>query len=69
MPTRTRPMLAVRLIGPADVVAAHKAHLIAHFAEMFGDRAICRASTHPAGYANETRVYLTVKEVPPDDPQ
>lgn len=69
MSARTRPLLAVRLIGPVDVVAANKAHLITHFAEMFGDRAVCRASTHPASYANETRVYLTVKEVPPDDPQ
>ena len=67
MPKRSRPLLAVRLIGPADVVAAHKEHLLAHFADTFGDRATCRASTHPASYANESRVYLTVtrKEVPP----
>jgi hypothetical protein len=60
MPNRPRPLLAVRLIGPADVVAAHKEHLLAHFADAFGERAACRASTHPASYANETRVYLTV---------
>jgi hypothetical protein len=67
MPNRSRPLLAVRLIGPTDVVAVHKQHLLAHFAESFGDHAICRASTHPASYANEIRVYLTVtrKEVPP----
>jgi hypothetical protein len=67
MPARPRPLIAVRLIGPADVVTAHKEHLLAHFAQTFGEHATCRASTHPASYANETRVYLTVtaKEVPP----
>jgi hypothetical protein len=67
MSHRSRPLLAVRLIGPAEVVTAHKAHLLAYFADAFGERAICRASTHPAGYTGETRVYLTVtkKEVPP----
>jgi hypothetical protein len=67
MPHELRPLLAVRLIGPADVVAAQKQHLLAHFADAFGERATCRASTYPAGYTGETRVYLTVsrKEVPP----
>ena len=67
MPKRPRPLLAVRLIGPADVVAAHKQHLLAHLADAFGEGVTCRASTHPASYANETRVYLTVtaKEEPP----
>ena len=67
MSNRPRPLLAVRLIGPADVVTAHKQHLLVYFAATFGERATCRASTHPAGYTGETRVYLTVsrKEVPP----
>ena len=67
MSQRSRPLLAVRLIGPVDVVAAHKEHLLAHFAETFGERATCRTSTHPASYVNESRIYLTVtaKEVPP----
>ena len=67
MPHRPRPLLAVRLIGPTDVVRAHKAHLMAHFAKTFGERATCRTSTHPASYTDESRVYLTVtaKEVPP----
>ena len=67
MPKRPRPLLAVRLIGPADAVAAHKEHLLAHFTRTFGDHVTCRASTHPAGYTGEARVYLTVtrKEVPP----
>ena len=67
MPNRPRSLLAVRLISPADVVTAYKQHLLAHLADTFGDRATCRASTHPASYANETRVYLTVttKEEPP----
>ena len=66
MPQQRRPLVAVRLIGPADVVIEQKAHLLAHFAQTFGERATCRASTHPASYANESRVYLTVtaKEVP-----
>ena len=67
MPQRTRPLLAVRLIGPADVVTAQKEHLLAHIARTFGEHATCRASTHSASYANESRVYLTVtaKEEPP----
>jgi hypothetical protein len=67
MPTRPRPLLAVRLTGPADAVTAQKAGLLALIAETFGDRAICRTSTHPASYANELRFYITVtaKEVPP----
>ena len=67
MPYRPRPLLAVRLIGPADVVAAQQAHLLAHLAETFGTRATCRTSTRPASYADEIRVYITVttKEVPP----
>jgi hypothetical protein len=71
MSRRSRPLLAVRLIGPAEVVTAHKTHLLAHFAETFGERATYRTSTHPASYANESRVYLTVtaKEVPHDDPK
>ena len=67
MPQRPRPLLAVRLIGPADVVAAQKADLLARFAASFGDRGTCRSSTHPASNANEIRVYITVarKEVIP----
>jgi hypothetical protein len=66
MSQRSRPLIAVRLIGPPDVVTAHKEHLLAHFAETFGENANCRASTHPASYASELRVYLTVtaKETP-----
>jgi hypothetical protein len=67
MPQRIRPLLAVRFIGPADVVATQKADLLTRVAAAFGDRATCRSSTHPAGYANEIRVYITVarKEVIP----
>ena len=67
MSHRPRPLLAVRLIGPADAVTAHKEHLLAHFADTFGDHATCRTSTHPASHANELRVYLTVtaREAPP----
>ncbi len=68
MQNRPRPLLAVRLIDPADVVAAYKQHLLAHFARTFGERVTRRASTHPAGCTNESRVYLTVtrKEASPE---
>jgi hypothetical protein len=69
MSQRPRPLIAVRLIGRADVVTTQKEHLLTHFARTFGERATCRASTHPASYTNEIRVYLTVtaKEVHHDD--
>jgi hypothetical protein len=60
MPTRPRPILAVRLIGPADVVTAQRAALVAQLTAAYGDRATCRTSTHPAGHTGEIRVYITV---------
>src|SRR4051794_11195152 len=30
MPVRPRPILAVRLIGPTEIVTVHKARLVAH---------------------------------------
>jgi hypothetical protein len=60
MPNRPRPLLAVRLIGPTDVVTAQKADLLARLAATFGERATCRSSTHPASHSNEIRVYITV---------
>ena len=48
MTARPRPLLAVRLIGPADIVAAQKDELIAHFVSTFGPGAVCRASTNAA---------------------
>jgi hypothetical protein len=67
MPNRLRPLLAVRLIGLTEVVTTHKGHLLAHFAESSGERAICRVDTRAASYASESRLYLTItaKEVPP----
>lgn len=67
MTTRPRPLLAVRLIGPADIVAIQKEQLIAHFATTFGPGVVCRASTRHADCVGDRRVYLTVttKEVPP----
>ncbi len=66
MPARPRPILAVRLIGPAAVVTAHQAALIAHLTATYGDRATCRTSTHHAGHTGEIRLYITV--TPKDDP-
>jgi hypothetical protein len=67
MTNRPRPLLAVRLIGPADVVTAQKTELTAHFVRTFGEGAVCRTSTRPASHANELRLYITIraKEVPP----
>lgn len=45
MRVRPVPVIAVRLIGPADEVAAHKAHLIEHFTTVYGPAATCRTST------------------------
>jgi hypothetical protein len=65
---RPRPLLSVRLIGPADIVTAQKSHLAGHLSTVFGVTAICRTSTHSASRMDEIRVYLTVsrKEVPSD---
>jgi excisionase family DNA binding protein len=52
-------LIAVRLIGPADVVAAHKAHLIKHFQTVYGPAATCRTSTRHASHIGECRIYLT----------
>jgi hypothetical protein len=60
VPNSNRPLLAVRLIGTADAVTAQKTHLLAHLTAWFGERVTVRSSTHPARYAGEIRVYLTV---------
>ncbi len=66
MPARPRPNHAVRLIGPAAVVTAQTAALMAQLTATYGGRATCRTSTHHASHAGEIRVYLTVttKETP-----
>ncbi len=71
MPTRPRPLLAVRLIGPADTVTAHTAALVAQLATHYGQRATCRTSTHPARYTGEIRTYITVtvKEATRESPR
>ncbi|WP_328466726.1 hypothetical protein OHA21_47045 [Actinoplanes sp. NBC_00393] len=67
MPHRPRPLLAIRLIGPAETVTVQKRYLTAYYAKCYGDTAICRTSTHPASHTGEVRVYLTItrKETPP----
>jgi hypothetical protein len=66
LPTRPRPILAVRLIGPAAEVTAHTTALVAHLTAEYGDRVTCRTSTHHASHAGEIRCYITVtrKETP-----
>lgn len=67
MPTRIRPLLAVRLIGQADLVRAEKRALVTYLARRFGGRATCRTSTHPARHVSDLRVYITMtaEEEPP----
>jgi hypothetical protein len=60
MRARPRPILAVRLIGPAEIVTAQKARLVAHLTATYGHTATCRTSTHTANHAGETRAYITV---------
>lgn len=68
MPTRCRPLLAVRLIGPTATVQAHTAALAAHLATFYGDAATCRTSTRLAGYTGEIRTYITItRKEPPLD--
>jgi len=59
MSSRSRPLLAVRLIGPAEVVATQREQLQQYLAQSLGGETICRASTHPGSYSGEVRVYLT----------
>ncbi|MFU8854921.1 hypothetical protein ACNAW0_28725, partial [Micromonospora sp. SL1-18] len=61
MPTRPRPLVAVRLIGPAATVKAHAATIAAQLAAYHGrERITCRTSTHPARYSGESRAYITI---------
>jgi hypothetical protein len=62
MPVRPRPILAVRLIGPAATVKAHSAVIAARLTAHYGRRAICRTSTYSAKYTGEIRMYITVTE-------
>jgi hypothetical protein len=57
---RPRPLLAVRLIGPEEIVTSQKTYLASYYANIFREKAICRISTHPARNAGEVRVYLTI---------
>lgn len=58
---RPRPLLSVRLVGPAHIVTAQKAYLVSYYATAFRDQqTICRTSTHPARNDGEIRVYLTI---------
>ncbi|SCG80620.1 hypothetical protein GA0070609_6546 [Micromonospora echinaurantiaca] len=61
MPTRPRPLVAVRLIGPTASVTAHAATIAAQLAAYYGrEHVTCRTSTRPAGYSGESRAYITI---------
>ena len=67
MPTGSRPLVAVRPIGPTATVTAHAATLAAQLTAHYGrERVTCRTSTRPAGYSGESRTYITItpKEAP-----
>jgi hypothetical protein len=55
-----RPILAVRLIGPTEIVTAQKTALVARLTATYGSRATCRISTDHASHAGEIRAYLTL---------
>jgi hypothetical protein len=57
---RPRPLLAVRLIGPAEIVNSHKTYLASYYAKVFREKGTCRISTHSTKNAGEVRVYLTI---------
>ncbi|MBM2616865.1 hypothetical protein JIG36_14990 [Actinoplanes sp. LDG1-06] len=62
MTARPRPLIAVRLVGPADTVAAHKAHLIEHFQHLYGPTADYRSTTRHGSHQGECRTYLSVTQ-------
>jgi hypothetical protein len=57
--SRSRPLLAVRLVGPSATVTTQLANLRVSLAEAFGREVICRTSAHPASHGGEIRAYLT----------
>ncbi|MET8121796.1 hypothetical protein [Micromonospora sp. NPDC005291] len=66
MPTRPRPLVAVRLIGPTATVTAHAATLAAQLTAHYGrERVTCRTSTRHAGYSGESRTYITITRKEP----
>lgn len=60
MSRQRRPLLAVRLIGPTEIVTRQKAYLSTYLPELLGEEVVCRTSTHPASHTGEIRVYLTI---------
>ncbi|MBG6069370.1 hypothetical protein [Micromonospora ureilytica] len=66
MPTRPRPLVAVRLIGPTAAVTAHAATIAAQLTAYYGrERVTCRTSTRTAGYSGESRAYITITRKEP----
>ncbi|MFF0183062.1 hypothetical protein ACFYPF_28645 [Micromonospora sp. NPDC005223] len=66
MPTRPRPLVAVRLIGPTATVTTHAATIAAQLVAHHGhERVTCRTSTRTAGYSGESRAYITITRKEP----
>ncbi|MET8310060.1 hypothetical protein [Micromonospora sp. NPDC005173] len=66
MPTRPRPLVAVRLIGPTAAVTAHATTIAAQLTAYYGrERVTCRTSTRHAGYSGESRTYITITRKEP----
>ena len=61
MSDRPRPLLAIRLIGPTEIVNEQKAFLVSHYAKVFDPKqATVRSSTYSGSYTGEIRICLTV---------
>jgi hypothetical protein len=59
-PTRTSPLVRIRVIGPADCIDQVLTHVAEHAATLLGAPVSCRRQTrhdHPAGHV---RAYFTI---------
>lgn len=55
-----RPILAVRLLGPADAVTRQQAYPASYYTETLRDRTVTfRTSARPVMKTGKIRVYLT----------
>lgn len=60
MTDQPEPVLAVRLIGPAELVTAQRTYLTAYYRKLFPVPVTVRSSTQTARRTGHLRVYLTI---------
>ncbi|MET8908235.1 hypothetical protein [Micromonospora sp. NPDC004551] len=66
MPTRPRPLVAVRLIGPTATVTTHATTIAAQLVAHYGpERVTCRTNTRHGDYSGESRAYITLTRKEP----